>query len=193
MRVITGRFKGRQLQTVRDLSVRPATDRVKKTIFDMLATRVDLDGARVLDLFAGSGALGFEALSRGASHVTFVENARDAAGYIERNAETFGCLAETLILETDALAFARSTGERFDLIFADPPYAFPGTAGIPGLIFERTLLHRGGYLVIEHAADLRFPPAPAWQAGPEKKFGRTLVTFFRHPDRSAPPHTAEAL
>jgi 16S rRNA (guanine966-N2)-methyltransferase len=182
MRVITGRFKGRQIQTVRDLSVRPATDRVKKTIFDMLATRLDLDGARVLDLFAGSGGLGFEALSRGASHATFVENDREAAGFIERNAATFGCLPETLILETDALGFVRSSREQYDLIFADPPYAFAQTAAIPQLLFERNALRPGGWLLIEHASDLRFDSTPVYRAGPEKKFGRTLVTFFRHPE-----------
>lgn len=190
MRVITGRFKGRRLQTVNDLSVRPATDRVKKTIFDMLATRIDLDGAEVLDLFAGSGGLGFEALSRGAGRVTFVESDPDASDYIEQNAETFGCLPEAVIVETDALAFTLSTRSRYDLIFADPPYAFPRTGEIPGLVFERGLLKPGGYLLIEHSADLRFSTTGTFRAGPEKKFGRTLVTFFRHPgvaEHAQPP------
>ena len=83
MRVTTGKFKGRTLRTVQDLSVRPATDRVRQTIFNVLAHRMVLDGCRVLDLFAGSGSLGIEALSRGAAHATFVEedgNARDARG-----------------------------------------------------------------------------------------------------------------
>jgi 16S rRNA (guanine966-N2)-methyltransferase len=191
MRVITGRFKGRQLQTVRNLSVRPATDRVKKTIFDMLATRVDFDDGRVLDLFAGSGSLGFEALSRGASHATFVENDRDAAGYIERNANALGCFPEVLVLETDALAFARSTHEQYNLIFADPPYAFQLTEEIPRLVFERNMLRPGGYLLIEHAPDIHFLPTQNWHAGPEKKFGRTRVTFFRHPEPGTSTHDTE--
>lgn len=191
MRVITGRFKGRRLQTVRGLSVRPATDRVKKTIFDMLATRIDLNGAQVLDLFAGSGSLGFEALSRGAERVTFLENDRDAADCIEHNATTFGCLAETVILETDALAFVLTSRGKYDVIFADPPYAFPRTVEIPDLVFKQGLLKRNGYLLIEHSSDLRFATTGTYRAGPEKKFGRTLVTFFRHPAVTDNPQPSE--
>ncbi|MEK7250587.1 MAG: RsmD family RNA methyltransferase, partial [Bacteroidota bacterium] len=82
MRVISGIYKGRILKTVNDLSVRPVTDRVKQTLFDMLINRIEMDSATVLDLFAGSGGLGIEALSRGAAHVTFVESDSEAAHYI---------------------------------------------------------------------------------------------------------------
>lgn len=189
MRVIAGRFRGRRLRTVDGLSVRPATDRVRQTIFDMLATRLELDGAEVLDLFAGSGSLGFEALSRGAGRVTFVESRRDAADCIEANARTLECLPQTAILEADAFGFALATSGQYDLVFADPPYAFPRTAELPGLIFGRGLVRPGGLLLIEHAADLRFPESGACSIGPVKKFGRTCVTFFRH---AAPPPPSPA-
>jgi len=181
MRVITGRFRGRRLRSVDDLSVRPATDRVKKTLFDMLATRLDLEGAAVLDLFAGSGSLGFEALSRGADHAVFVERDRRAALTIEQNATALGCLASTAIHETDAMVFLHAARGTFDLIFADPPYAFGPTADIPGLVFHGGMLKPEGYLLIEHDADREFPASAAYRTGPVKKFGRTLVTFFRHP------------
>src|SRR5512144_1276829 len=115
MRVITGLYKGRILKTVKDLSVRPATDRVKKTLFDMLTNRVVLEGASVLDLFAGSGSLGIEALSRGATHVTFVETNADALGFIERNLEELGCENTTEVLCQDAMQFLRRSQEHFDL------------------------------------------------------------------------------
>ena len=179
MRVITGLYKGRILKTVKDLSVRPATDRVKQTIFNMLVNRIDMKGIRVLDLFAGSGSLGIEALSRGAGHVTFVESDQEAARSIEQNIGTLGCEEQTTIEETDAMYFVSHVRPAFDLIFADPPYAFDRTQNIPEIIFERNILKPQGYLVIEHTPDLHFVPTSLYDAGPEKKFGRTLVTFFQ--------------
>ncbi len=184
MRVITGRFKGRQLRTVDDHSVRPATDRVKQTLFNMLANRIELEGALVLDLFAGSGSLGLEAISRGARKATFVESSEAAVECIERNAETLGCLASTEIHETDAMSFILAARGTYDLIFADPPYRFERTSEIPAMTFEHGLLRKGGYLLIEHEAGLEFTLTPAFIAGPEKKFGRTVVTFFQHPPAS---------
>jgi 16S rRNA (guanine966-N2)-methyltransferase len=178
VRVIGGLYRGRTLRTVGDLTVRPATDRVRQTVFDMLTNRMVFDGALVCDLFAGSGSLGIEALSRGAAHATFVENAREAASFIEMNLEALGCAGEGLVVESDALGFIRSGAGPFDLIFADPPYAFDATREIPGIVFGGGLLRRGGYLLIEHAAEVSFESTAAYRAGPVKRFGRTYVTFF---------------
>ncbi len=180
MRVITGLYKGRTIRTVKDLSVRPATDRVKQTLFNMLATRIDIEGASVLDVFAGSGSLGIEALSRGANHVTFVENNEEAVRYIEQNLHSLRCEKKTEVLETDAMHFIADYRSSFDIIFADPPYRFERTSEIPERIFSRPLLKPQGYLLIEHSPDIRFESTSLYQAGPEKKFGRTLVTFFQH-------------
>ncbi len=179
MRVIAGRYRGRVLRTVRDLSVRPATDRVKQTIFDILVHRMEFDGARVLDLFAGSGGLGIEALSRGASQVVFVEQNERAASFIEQNLSMLDCLGHAEIQCIDAMSFRTRAGSPFDLVFADPPYAFPETRAIPAVVASGGLLRETGYLVIEHSADLEFPPLDAYAVGPVKRFGRTVVTFFR--------------
>jgi len=183
MRVIGGVYRGRTLRTVADLSVRPATDRVRQTIFDMLATRLDLEGALVLDLFAGSGSLGIEALSRGAARATFVESGGEAAAFITRNLRTLGCEGAAEVLETDALALLRPGSGPYDLVFADPPYAYPRTAEIPRLAFDAGLLRRGGFLLIEHPPTVVFPPGASYAQGPVKKFGRTHVTFFTPSDR----------
>ena len=180
MRVISGIYKGRTLQTVPDLSVRPATDRVKQTLFDMLANRIDFEEATILDLFAGSGGLGIEALSRGAAHTTFVEDDSKAASFIEANVQKLGCEANTIIAETDALSFISRCKDAFDVVFADPPYLFPETKELPALIFRSNIVKRHGYLIIEHTTDLKFESTDLFRAGPEKKFGRTIVTFFRH-------------
>ncbi|MEK9139233.1 MAG: 16S rRNA (guanine(966)-N(2))-methyltransferase RsmD [Bacteroidota bacterium] len=181
MRVITGLYKGRVLKTVKDLSVRPATDRVKQTIFDMLANRIEMEGATVLDLFAGSGSLGIEALSRGARHVTFVESNADALDFIEENVRVLDCEEATEIVSMDAMQFLRRSQEHYDLIFADPPYEYEETAGIPSVVFQDRALKKHGYLLIEHASKLAFSSTPLYHAGPSKKFGRTVVTFFQHP------------
>ncbi|HSQ74875.1 MAG TPA: 16S rRNA (guanine(966)-N(2))-methyltransferase RsmD [Bacteroidota bacterium] len=178
MRVTTGKFKGRTLRTVQDLSVRPATDRVRQTIFNVLAHRMVLDGCRVLDLFAGSGSLGIEALSRGAAHATFVEEDGNALEYLEANLGMLGAEADATVLQMDAIHFLRQSSEPFDLIFADPPYAYAATAEIPQEVFSRSLLTGDGYLLIEHARPLEFAPSAAWTTGPVKQFGRTVVTFF---------------
>lgn len=180
MRVISGLYKGRTLKTVPDLSVRPATDRVKQTLFDMLVNRIEFDGATVLDLFAGSGGLGIEALSRGAAHATFVEEDSHAANFIEKNVQTIGCEPDTEIVETDALSFIGRCKNSFDIVFADPPYMYPETHELPDMIFKANLVKKHGYLLIEHSTNLRFESTAAYRTGPEKKFGRTIVTFFRH-------------
>lgn len=181
MRIITGLYKGRTIKTVKDLSVRPATERVRQTLFNMLANRVDFVGIAVLDLFAGSGSLGLEALSRGAARATFVEEGEEAIRYIEQNVRALECEGATEIVQIDALRFIAAAHGTYDLVFADPPYAFEDTGRLPELLFGRGLVAPGGYLLIEHASDLRFESAPAYAVGPQKKFGRTLVTFFHHP------------
>jgi len=179
MRVITGLYKGRTIKTVRDLSVRPATDRVRQTIFNMLENRMLLEGSSVLDLFAGSGSLGIEALSRGAAHVTFVESGREAVTYLDENLRTLGCEAATEVYGMDVAGFLDRHRGTHDLVFADPPYAYGGTADLPRRIFGKGMIRPGGYLLIEHAKDLHFENTPQYRVGPEKRFGRTLVTFFQ--------------
>ncbi|MBI4810533.1 MAG: 16S rRNA (guanine(966)-N(2))-methyltransferase RsmD, partial [Ignavibacteriales bacterium] len=122
MRIITGKYKGRLISSISDRHIRPATDRIKTTIFDMLQNRLQLEGAKVLDLFAGSGNLGFEALSRGAKEVVFVDESNDALDIVEENAESLDCLKNCQIVHDDAVTFLKRTDDQFDLIFADPPY-----------------------------------------------------------------------
>ena len=181
MRIITGKFKGRALETIRDTSVRPATDRVKGTIFNVLQNRLGLHGAAVLDLFAGIGSLGFEALSRGAGLAVFVDGSKKVLDVIEQNAERLGCLDACVIVQTDALSFVNRTNDSFDLIFADPPYVYKETALLPQVIFERRLLKKGGFLIMEHPKKTVFPAQPQYSLAAQKEFGNTRVTFFTHP------------
>lgn len=178
MRITTGLYRGRVIRTVNDLSVRPATDRVRQTIFNMLANRMELEGARVLDLFAGSGSLGIEALSRGAKHVLFIERDEEPARLLGETLRTFGAEASAEVLVLDAMSFLLTTTGVFDLVFADPPYGFGQTGTLPSILFDRHLLSPNGYLLIEHEKALRFESTPEFTAGPEKRFGGSVVTFF---------------
>lgn len=120
-RIVAGSAGGRRLK-VPPKGTRPTSDRVREALFSSLEAMMDLDGARVLDLYAGSGALGFEALSRGAGHATFVESDRRAAEVLKANARELG-FAGTVVVNRTAEAFVAGDGGPFDLVFADPPYA----------------------------------------------------------------------
>lgn len=179
MRIISGRYRGRTIATVRDHSVRPATDRVRETVFNILSHRMDLSGIRVLDLFAGSGSLGIEALSREAARAVFVENSSPAVQYLRENVRSLGCEGEVEIVTMDSVVFVAQEQGEYDLVFADPPYGYERTKDLPGLIFSRNLVSLHGFLVIEHSPDCAFSDTSAFRVGPERRFGRTRVSFFR--------------
>jgi 16S rRNA (guanine966-N2)-methyltransferase len=181
MRIITGKYKGRLLSSLRDNSVRPATDRVKGTIFNMLQNRLSLTDIHVLDLFAGSGSLGFEALSRGAANVVFVDENRNVLDMLLSNAEKLDCSESCYILQADALSFIGQSNDKFDLIFADPPYVYTETPRLPDLIFRQKLLKSEGFLIIEHEKQTSFEPSEFYRLAVQKEFGNTRVSFFIHP------------
>ena len=180
MRIISGEYRGRRLKTVDDNSIRPATDKVKGSIFNMLQNRLSLINANVLDLFAGSGSLAFEALSRGATNAVFVEEARYAIEAIEENANALRCEDQCTILQTDAVQYIEHCREKFDLVFADPPYAYGSIADLPRLIFERGLLNKEGFLIIEHSKHTTFADSTQYKLSVCKEFGNTRVSFFIH-------------
>lgn len=125
MRIVAGKYRGKQLTSPSDDSIRPTSDRARESIFNILGSRLGpvFDGKRVLDLFAGTGALGLEALSRGASHVTFVETGAEARGLIRDHIQVFGAAGITKLLRRDATALGvPGTFGQFDLVFLDPPY-----------------------------------------------------------------------
>lgn len=126
MRIIAGAFRGRALAPVgkgdAGAHLRPTTDRVRESLFNVLTHQIDFDGLRVLDLFAGTGALGLEALSRGAAHVSFVDDGRAAQGLIRRNIELTRSTGQTDLIRRDATRLGDNTGTPYDLVFLDPPY-----------------------------------------------------------------------
>ena len=176
MRIIAGEWRGRPLLAPPGRSTRPTADRVRETLFSMLASRLgSFEDLRVADLFAGSGALGFEALSRGAATATFVDSDPEAAGAIRANAMKLGATDRVTILGGSALALPRSGP--FDLIFADPPYAAgSGTAALRAVL-SAGWLAPGGWMNIETAGGEPVDPG-AMTIEAERDVGRARLTLL---------------
>lgn len=155
MRIITGLYKGRHFDVPRSFKARPTTDFAKENIFNVVNGYMDLDGTVALDLFAGTGSISLELLSRGCSHVVSVEADRDHAAFIRQCMTKIGT-DDCLLIRGDVFRFMKSCKQQFDFIFADPPYALKQLPEIPSLIFQYDLLKDGGLLVFEHGKDNDF-------------------------------------
>lgn len=155
MRIITGLYKGRHFDVPRSFKARPTTDFAKENIFNVVNGYMDLDGTVSLDLFAGTGSISLELLSRGCSHVVSVEADRDHAAFIRQCMTKIGT-DDCLLIRGDVFRFMKSCKQQFNFIFADPPYALKQLPEIPSLIFQYGLLKDGGLLVFEHGKDNDF-------------------------------------
>lgn len=176
VRIVAGSARGRRIDAPPGRDTRPTTDRVREALFNALGSMRAIDGATVADLFAGSGALGLEALSRGASHATFVESDRRTAEVIRRNLATLGFDDRARVVVGDAIGHAR-TAPHVDLALCDPPYAFEDWDGLLADL-------RADVVVIE--SDRAIEPPPPWRLDRSKRYGSTFVTIASRPS-TAPP------
>ena len=181
MRIVGGEFRGRTLATPKGEAIRPTTDRTREAVFNVLGHRYGdrLEGARVLDLFAGTGALGLEALSRGAAHCLFIEESAEGRGLIRTNVENFGLQGRTKIFRRDATALGSvGTIAPFDLVFADPPYG--KGLGEKALASARAggWLRPGALCVVEEAAAAPFSAVEGFTVVDERHYGDTIVRFI---------------
>jgi 16S rRNA (guanine966-N2)-methyltransferase len=177
VRIIAGVWRGRPIEAPPGQSTRPTADRARETLFSMLASRLgSFEDLRIADLFAGSGALGFEALSRGAASATFVENDPKASAVIKRNAEKLG--ASVQILGGSALALPRA--DPFDLIFADPPYSPGSGSAVVEAVAKAGWLAPGGWMSVETDRKDIVDPA-AFEIEATRDIGRARVTLLRNP------------
>ena len=179
MRIIAGQYRGRSLSSVRDLSIRPTTDRAKQTIFDILSNRLDFDGIEVLDLFAGSGSLGLEAISRGARNVVFVDKAHQSLRSLETNITTLGCSDQCTAYTADVFWFLKNTHRAFDLVFVDPPYRLERIEDLPNAIYESPVVKEGSYVVMEHSKESQIVLSDSRYDITRKAFGQTTVLLLR--------------
>lgn len=185
MRIVSGEFKGRKILTPDGNNTRPTSDRVREAIFNLLAHNPDMpdvEGARVIDLFAGSGALGFEALSRGADFCLFVDIAAGARGIIRSNIESFGLYGNTRIHRRSAVDLGQKpagVGQPFNLIFLDPPYGKELVLPALRQVESGGWLEDGAFAVIETPMD-EDPDAPNWTKLDQRDYGETRVTYMRY-------------
>lgn len=182
MRIVGGKFRGRTLVTPTTNAIRPTTDRTRESLFNILAHSFPekLDGGRVLDLFAGTGALGLEALSRGARYATFVEESAEGRGLLRQNIEAFGLMGHTKILRRDACTLGPvGTMEPFDLVFADPPY----NKQLGEQAFQSALqggwLNPDALLVLEEDAEAQITLDERFSIHDERNYGGTVIRLIR--------------
>lgn len=176
MRIITGIYKGRHFDIPRSFKARPTTDFAKENIFNVINGYVDLDGATALDLFAGTGSISLELLSRGCAPVISVEQDRDHAAFIRECMKKIG-VSDNILIRGDVFRFIKSSKQQFDIIFADPPYALPELPTIPRLILEKGMLREGGLLVFEHGKKNDFSNQPGFIE--HRAYGSVNFSLFR--------------
>jgi 16S rRNA (guanine(966)-N(2))-methyltransferase RsmD len=178
MRIITGTYKGRHFDIPRSFKARPTTDFAKENIFNVMNGYIDFDGATALDLFAGTGSISLELLSRGCRQVVSVEMDRDHASFIRQCVQKLNCKNHILI-RGDVFRFLKSCHQQFDIIFADPPYALPTLAEIPDLVFQHNLLKPGGLFVFEHGKQNEFARHPNYVE--HRAYGSVNFSLFKKP------------
>jgi 16S rRNA (guanine966-N2)-methyltransferase len=183
MRIVAGKFKGREILGPTSLATRPTSDRVRESLFNILAHGIDgfgLEDARVMDLFAGTGALGLEALSRGAKFCQFVEESAEARGIIRKNADGFGAIGQCKIWKRDATDLGDCAPQSpFELVFADPPYNKGlGTKALQALI-DGAWLSAGAVVVLEEAEKVDLPEVSGLKLMDRRVYGDTQVLIYR--------------
>lgn len=174
MRVITGSARGRRLKTPENYDIRPTTDNVKESVFNII--QFDIEGRKVLDLFAGTGQLGIECLSRGAESVVFVDQSREAVKIVRENLKSCGMQAP--VLQQDAVSFLRNCG-KFDLVFVDPPY----DSGLYETVLETInlvdILSEGGIIICEARREKALPEMAApYYKRREYNYGKVKICIY---------------
>ncbi len=158
------------------IKARPTTDFAKEALFNLLANRIDFEGIDMLDMFAGTGSISYEFVSRGAKSVTCVEIANQQQNFIIRTCRELG-IDNLNVVRGDALKFVKATDLDFDFVFADPPYALPQVPLIPNLVFESGILRENGLFVLEHSTKNDFSNHPNFAE--HRNYGSVNFTFFK--------------
>lgn len=180
MRIVAGKFRGRTLAAPKTDAIRPTTDRTRESLFNILDNRIDLEGKRAIDLFAGTGALGLEAMSRGASFALFVEQSAQGRALLRTNIENLGLQGATKIFRRDATRLGPlGAVSPFDIAFADPPYGKSLGEHAAQSLLDDCWLNPEALLILEEAADHAPQSLAGYKRVFDRGFGDTVVGIFR--------------
>lgn len=175
MRIIAGKLRGRRLNPPQSLPVRPTTDMARESLFNILNNYVDYEECSVLDLFAGTGAMSLEFVSRGVRDVTAIDINSQCVDFIKQSANQFA-VSNLRVVRADVFDLLKRANRSFDIVFADPPYAIEGLASLPDLVFAKDLLTEDGMFILEHPREYQFDEHPHfWQ---HRNYGKVNFTFF---------------
>jgi len=175
MRIIGGLHKGRVLKVPPGLPVRPTTDFAKEGLFNILNSRFDLTEMRVLDLFSGTGHISLEFASRGAVNVQAVDQSFKCVGFLKSISQELNLPVS--VIKSEVFDFLKKTTQKFDLIFADPPYDHEEILKIPDIVFSRQVLNPGGVLIVEHGPRTKFEMTKGFTF--HRKYGNVNFSFFQ--------------
>ncbi len=176
MRIIGGKFKGKTILPPAGYKARPTTDFAREALFNILDNEYEFDDLNVLDLFGGTGAVSFEFGSRGVGRVYCVEMSRENASFIKTEASRLG-LDNVTMVRDNVFDFLNVCHEKFDIVFADPPYAIEGLESIPDRVFEKDILHPDCYFILEHGPGHDFSAHPRFFK--QRSYGKVHFTFFK--------------
>lgn len=176
MRIISGIYGGRRFDAPRNLQARPTTDIAKESLFNILQNRIDFEETTALDLFAGTGSISFELISRGANKVISVELGHQQQQFILKVVGELKLGHQLQLIRGDVFKYLKSVSQQFDLIFADPPYALPELPTLPEIILESNILKQDGMFILEHGKDYDFSNHPRFVE--MRKYGAVHFSFF---------------
>ena len=175
MRIISGKYGGRIIKPPGNFKARPTTDLAKESLFNILANHWDFEGLEILDLFAGTGSVGYEFLSRGADNVVMIEKKYAHFRFIRKVAEMLSA-KNAEIIKADVFKALHKIDKKFDIVFADPPYDMPHFENLPELIFDNNLLKPKGWMILEHPSNYDFKSFPGFFN--LRKYGSVNFSFF---------------
>ncbi len=176
MRIIGGKLKGKTILPPAGYKARPTTDFAREALFNILDNEYEFDDLKVLDLFGGTGAVSYEFASRGVGRVYCVEMSRENASFIKTEALRLG-LGNVTMVRDNVFDFLNVCHEKFDIVFADPPYAIEGLETIPDKVFEKDILHPDCYFILEHGPGHDFSSHPHFFK--QRSYGKVHFTFFK--------------
>ncbi len=176
MRIISGYLKSRRFSPSAKLPVRPTTDFAKESLFNILSNRLDFSVINALDLFAGTGNISFELISRGCIKVTSVDNNYKCIDFIRKTAENFE-IDNIQLIKTNVFNFLKFSNQTYDLIFADPPYYLDNLNEIPDLVFNKKMLSQNGIFIIEHSKNYNFESHPNFIE--HRNYGKVNFSIFK--------------